>query len=76
MADEQPGISVFICTRGSARKRCKCGRFADRPCTFPLKGRKAGQTCGQPLCSHCFTTVGSLELCPVHAVMEQHRCQT
>lgn len=39
---------------GSARvqvKRCRfCSRTSTRECDYPLRGRKAGQTCNAPMC--------------------------
>ena len=46
-------MQIFNCGRGDDRKYCKCGRAAVGSCAFPLRGKKAGQTCGVFLCERC-----------------------
>jgi hypothetical protein len=36
-------------------------------CEFELRGIKAGQACGKPLCRGCVVKVGRQVLCPAHA---------
>lgn len=46
-------FTVFVCGRGRDAVRCRCGRWAETRCAFPLKGAKQGKTCDVPLCARC-----------------------
>ena len=69
------GATAIVCTRGSDRGRCKCGRVATRLCDFELSGRKAGQTCSAKLCEKCSTRppASELDYCPAHARLLEQR---
>ncbi len=61
MADEEP-IMFIACRRGSGTRRVDCDepgctREHTHLCDFPLKGRKAGQTCDRKLCDEHATRV-------------------
>jgi hypothetical protein len=65
---------IFACKRLSDLPQCKaagCTGRAAAACEFPLRGKKAGQTCARPLCgSHTVTAArGGVErkLCEGHA---------
>lgn len=63
-------IGMIVCRRVADRRadRCsECGRAAGKSCQFPLRGPKAGQTCGAHLCERCSVLIGHAELCPPHA---------
>lgn len=52
---------IFICSRTPAvKKRCKCGAIAVKLCDYPLRGKKAGQTCDRPLCAKCATQLDTV----------------
>ncbi len=62
----------FECNRGYDTPSCSsCGGKATKQCDFPLKGKKAGQSCDRPLCDRCATRYDEKEpgkdFCPVHA---------
>jgi len=69
----------IVCGRGRPRRLCKCGRNSTKLCDYPLRGRRAGQTCDRPLCEKCATKVGThvdgahkgdtLDYCRAHAAM-------
>ncbi len=50
-------VSIFVCNHGQAvvLEHCQCGVAYTKRCTFKLKGRMAGHTCGKPLCTRCAT---------------------
>lgn len=73
-----PGWSGFVCTRGSSSqmKPCSCGAQGEYLCGFPLRGKKAGQTCNRPICRiHAKlikkTAEGDIHYCPVHQKMAE-----
>ncbi len=53
----------FICSRGQRAKPCgvaHCTRPSVALCDFPLKGKKAGQTCDRALCTYHRHTQGDV----------------
>jgi hypothetical protein len=67
---EDGSVTGWVCSRGRAQHRCKCGRSATHQCDFPLKGSKAGGTCDRWLCAKCAVHVGpNLDYCPAHAAV-------
>jgi len=51
---------IVICTPRSSLPdcaQCKANKVEnDVRCQYPLRGEKAGQVCGRPLCKHCAQT--------------------
>lgn len=64
-ANEQ--ITQVIVCRKTGRLPCTCGRPSNGACAYPLRGRKAGQTCGKPLCEK--HTYGDPGYCLTHEGM-------
>lgn len=67
-------VQIFVCRRGEgptpAPVYCPCGMKATKACAFELRGPKAGQRCGKPLCQRCGLAAGAQErggLCAPHA---------
>lgn len=61
------GAIAIVCNRGERRPYCGCGKPATRQCDYPLRGRKAGQTCSAHLCDSCAVPSGKdLDYCPPH----------
>lgn len=63
---EPTEISIRICGRREPSAECSeigCRRTATGKCTEPLKGKRAGQTCGRALCDECG---GPKTICPPH----------
>ncbi|KQR83485.1 hypothetical protein [Sphingomonas sp. Leaf343] len=58
---------MIVCG-GHSRKRCPCGRRADRLCDWKVEGKRSG-TCDSPICSGCSTSPApGKDLCAKHAV--------
>lgn len=58
---------AIICSRGAEVRRCACGRPARYRCDYALRGRRAGDACGKPLCERCRHESAVGDLCRVHA---------
>jgi len=60
------GVTIFAC---GPRPRCeRCSRPATTECTYPLRGRFEGHTCGRRLCRWCAVQGDDRgPLCPAHA---------
>jgi len=43
-------VTIFACDRKPSTPCKRCGGRAVIGCEYPLRGEKAGQTCGAPLC--------------------------
>lgn len=56
MNNNSSSISIFICHRPIDRTKCSttgCSNPATAACTFALKGKAEGKTCGRSLCDTC-----------------------
>ena len=68
-------IIGFVSRKGERTKRkCDCGAPAEVMCDFPLRGAKAGQTCGALLCADCawrvhLTAQGPIHYCAMHRMV-------
>lgn len=60
-----PGFDLFVC--GPAKPCGRCRGKAITLCSFELRGKKAGQVCGQLLCDKCKVVVDGKTYCPAHA---------
>ena len=59
------GQRGIVCGR-SRRRRCKCGRVADRQCDWRVPERSSG-TCDAFICSRCSTSPApEKDICPAH----------
>jgi hypothetical protein len=59
-------ISIFVCDLGRDKPQCEtgsCSNLASSTCTFELRGRLAGKTCGRRVCSKCG---GEKKMCLPH----------
>lgn len=81
---------IYACTRLADLPQCRapgCSGRAAYKCEYPLRGKKAGQVCGKPLCtSHTVVTARGVErtstggkprevgLCEGHARMPWPDC--
>jgi hypothetical protein len=50
--------TVIVCSRGTSKRRCQCGRVATILCDFPLSGAREGKTCDKPCCHACSVSRG------------------
>ncbi len=60
---KQVGIA---CSRGKMCSVAGCERTAHYLCDFPLRGKKAGQTCDAPICIVHRIPFDELDYCPPH----------
>jgi hypothetical protein len=70
MVEREP-VTIITCRRGQRRAHCEvdgCIREHTKLCDFPLKGRKAGQTCDRKMCdSHAAGVGPDRDYCIPHA---------
>lgn len=65
-------ITMFICG-GPKRPPCSvptCSEPREHGCSFPLGGKRAGQTCDRPLCA---THAQVAAVCPPHQRLIQQQ---
>lgn len=62
------GGNAIVCTgRGTALRRCSCGRAATLLCDWKVRRKRSG-TCDAPICSSCTTSpAAGKDLCGTHA---------
>ena len=61
------GTAAIVCSRRQPRRRCTCGKIADRLCEWKVASHKSG-TCDAPICAICSTQPSAdKDLCPPHA---------
>lgn len=67
---------IFTCRRKTiqAAKCCQCDKDATQTCSFPLRGSKAGKTCGRNLCGACALR-GAL-MCTPHVNLTRKEAET
>lgn len=61
---------IYACNRLADLPQCRaagCAGRATYKCEFPLRGKKAGQTCDRPLCRPHAVLKGDKSYCEGHA---------
>lgn len=62
-------FSIFFCRPRAGQAQCTdpgCNHAATAPCSFPLRGRKAGALCGRRVCKDHQGRDAKHPLCPPH----------
>lgn len=62
-------VTIVFCLRGAPAAECTdpgCNHAAIAPCSFPLRGRKAGALCGRRVCKDHQGRDAKHPVCPPH----------